>query len=114
MKTCDVMIQVDYLNDTAKYITDKVEFTFESNLIDDDCVEDIEILIENLIDSNEIQVDKRYIIIGDFKEIESYDWEYGTEYETYIEAKEIFLMDENIIEKYYPDDYFDEKQVKNE
>lgn len=100
MKKCDVMVQVDVLRNDCRFINDNVEFSYESQN-DYDCMDSIEIMLENLLDNNEIEVDKRYIIIADIKQDESYDWEYGPQYDEYVEAKEIFEIDTNIIDKYY-------------
>lgn len=100
MKKCDVMVNVDVLDTEYRFVNDNVEFTYES--IDDyDCKDSIEIMLENLLDNKEIEVDKRYIIIADIKQEESYDWEYGTQYDEYVEAKEIFEIDTDIYNKYY-------------
>lgn len=111
MKKCDVAITVDVFNDSERFINDKVEYTFDAQN-DYDCSDLIEILLENLIDSKEIEVDNRYIIIAEIKQEETYDREYGTEYEEYLEAIEIFWMENDVCSKYYIGDY--EESLKDD
>jgi len=100
MKKCDVVITVDVFNDSERFISDRVEYSYDVK-DDYDCTDSIDMLLENLIDAKEIEVDNRYIIIAKLEQEETYDMEYGIEYDEYLDVIEIFLIDTDICKKYY-------------